>query len=138
MSGHRKFDAIKRHDRSAASRDRLERLRGLYDNVFGLGRLREARGLSQAQVAAEMRVSQANISRVEHSTDIYLSTAERYIQALGGELHLFAVFPDQSIQLPLTPDSWSAWGPPSQPALNSDADQSAQGILTPCSRTPVQ
>jgi len=44
-------------------------------------------------------VSQANISRIEHEDDLYLSTIRSYIEALGGELQMKAVFEDQEVSL---------------------------------------
>jgi len=50
-------------------------------------------------VASKFSVSQANISRIEHEEDLYLSTLREYVEALGGELQLKAVFEDQEIYL---------------------------------------
>lgn len=44
-----------------------------------------------------MHVSQANVSRVEHQEDLYLSTLREYVAALGGELELTAVFPESRV-----------------------------------------
>jgi transcriptional regulator with XRE-family HTH domain len=77
------------------------------DSVLTLYRLREQRGLTQENVAAELEVTQSNVSRVEHSSDLYLSTLSRYVEALGGRLELTAVFPDQVVTLDL-PDAGHA------------------------------
>ena len=88
---------------------RIERLRGIYDIFLGgLSEVRLAQGLSQVQLAESLHVSQANISRLERADDMYLSTLERYIEGLGGRLALQAIFPDQTIELPLTSQSWRA------------------------------
>ncbi len=60
---------------------------------------REQQGLTQKQVAESLGVSQANISRIEHEDDLYLSTLREYVEALGGELQIKAVFEDQEIYL---------------------------------------
>lgn len=44
-------------------------------------------------------MSQPEISRLEQRSDYLLSTLQRYVSALGGELKIRAVFPDQSILL---------------------------------------
>lgn len=41
-----------------------------------------------------MRVSQASISKLETRNDMLLSTLRRYVEALGGRLHVTARFPD--------------------------------------------
>jgi hypothetical protein len=48
-----------------------------------------------------LEVSQPNISKLEHKDDVYLSTLENYIEALGGHLELRVVFKDRSIDLAL-------------------------------------
>ncbi len=48
---------------------------------------RRSLGLSQTQVAARMGTSQSAVARIETgSTDVLLSTVERYVAALGGRL----------------------------------------------------
>lgn len=69
------------------------------ETALALGRLREARAVTQAELAARMAVSQANISRIEHEDDIYLSTLRAYVENLGGRLEISAVFPDATIAI---------------------------------------
>lgn len=64
--------------------------------------LREARelaGKTQKEVAALIEVSQAELSRAESREDHLLSTVRRYIEALGGELEIFASFGDKKLRL---------------------------------------
>jgi DNA-binding XRE family transcriptional regulator len=58
-----------------------------------LGELRKARQLSQAQLAETLGLSQGDISRIEHRTDLYVSTLRRFIEATGGTLEIRAMFP---------------------------------------------
>jgi DNA-binding XRE family transcriptional regulator len=58
-----------------------------------LGELREARRRSQAELAKELGVQQAAISRLERRTDMYLSTLRNLIEAMGGKLEIVAQFP---------------------------------------------
>jgi hypothetical protein len=39
------------------------------------------------------------VSKIEHRTDIYLSTLAGYVEALGGKLEIRAVFPDREMQI---------------------------------------
>ncbi len=59
-----------------------------------LGALRQARSLTQAQLAKTLDVSQAQVSRIEHQADLYLSTLRSYLEAMGAELELIAHFED--------------------------------------------
>ncbi len=67
-----------------------------------LAELRRARALTQAQLASALNVSQAQVSRIEHQTDLYLSTLESYVAAMGGSLELVAVFDDARVVLTLS------------------------------------
>ncbi len=59
----------------------------------GLRRLRILAGLTQQQLAVRMRVQQAAISKIEQGEEMFLSTVQRYVEALGASLHLNAHFP---------------------------------------------
>lgn len=59
-----------------------------------LGALRRARTLTQVQLAKTLDVTQAQVSRIEHQADLYLSTLRSYLQAMGAELELIARFED--------------------------------------------
>ena len=57
--------------------------------------LRLAVAHTQQDLAASLGVGQDTISRIEHRSDLLLSTLRRYIQAMGGELDLVARFPNR-------------------------------------------
>ncbi|HET8628477.1 MAG TPA: XRE family transcriptional regulator [Thermomicrobiales bacterium] len=67
-----------------------------------LSEIRCARALTQANLAKALEVSQAQVSRIEHQSDLYLSTLESYIQAMGGHLELVAVFDDERVPIALS------------------------------------
>ena len=64
-----------------------------------LNELRQARAMSQEKLAEELQIKQSSVSKIEHRTDIYLSTLRSYIQALGGELDIIAKFPEGQIRI---------------------------------------
>jgi DNA-binding XRE family transcriptional regulator len=71
---------------------------------MGFGKLRQARQLTQVELAERLDVPQAAISRMERRTDLLLSTLRQYIEGMGGELELRAVFPEgQFLVEPLAP-----------------------------------
>ena len=58
-----------------------------------------AKAFTQAQLAETLNVPQSQISRIEHQTELYISTLARYLEAMGGHLELVGVFGDQRIPL---------------------------------------
>jgi len=66
-----------------------------------LAELRKARTLTQQQRAATLGVTQAQVSRIEHQTDLYLSTLAGYLEAMGGHLELVGVFDSARVSLSL-------------------------------------
>src|SRR5829696_7548495 len=82
-----------------ARRERVAAYERAIGDALALAELRATRGLTQQEVAQTLEVSQANVSRIEHEEDLYLSTLRSYVAALGGELELSAVFPDRRVRL---------------------------------------
>lgn len=64
-----------------------------------LYKLRKALDLTQEQIADELGVGQAAVSRFERRPDMYLSTLRRFIEAMGGELEVRARFPGGEVVL---------------------------------------
>ncbi len=64
-----------------------------------LRQLREARERSQVEVAKQLHIKQAAVSKLERRTDMYLSTLRGFIEAMGGKLEIVAHFPDQSVRI---------------------------------------
>ena len=69
---------------------------------YQLAQLRKNAGLTQAQVAAAMEVSQARVSQIEHGEVISFEVIARYVEALGGRLDLVADFGDRTVRLPVS------------------------------------
>lgn len=67
--------------------------------VVTMRELRAFAGRSQVEVAEAMGVAQAEVSRLESRADTKLSTIERYVKALGGEVEVVARFGDRSLRL---------------------------------------
>lgn len=70
-----------------------QRMNGLFDGV-ALAEIRQQRELTQREVAERLSVTQANVSRIEHQEDVYLSTLSAFIDAVGGRLKIEVEFPD--------------------------------------------
>lgn len=66
---------------------------------MALGELRQARGLSQKELANVLHVQQPAIAKLEKRTDMYLSTLRSHIEAMGGELEVVARFPEGAVRI---------------------------------------
>jgi transcriptional regulator with XRE-family HTH domain len=64
-----------------------------------LDELRKPRSITQARVAEHLGTNQGEVSRIERRPDIYIRTLAQYIQALGDELEIRAVFPDSEVRI---------------------------------------
>ena len=61
-------------------------------DALGLAGIRAERQVTQVELAARLDRSQGNISELERRSDVYLSSLREYVEALGGELEVNAVF----------------------------------------------
>jgi transcriptional regulator with XRE-family HTH domain len=64
-----------------------------------LHELRRARQLSQEALAEALGATQPEVSKIEHRTDLYVSTLRRYVEAMGGELEITARFPEGTVRI---------------------------------------
>ncbi len=105
MSTRRWSEIAQRIDADPARRARVDEHKRAMKDAISLHDARAERRLTQGDVAAALDVTQANVSRIERQDDLYLSTLDEYVAALGGRLELHAVFPDQVIALEVRPRS---------------------------------
>lgn len=66
-----------------------------------LSQLRRARGLTQEAMAELLGVNQAEVSKMERRTELYVGTLRRFIEAMGGDLVIAARFAD-GVEVPIT------------------------------------
>jgi transcriptional regulator with XRE-family HTH domain len=64
-----------------------------------LKNLRRDLDLTQNDVSRALEMTQSELSRLESRTDHLTSTLRRYVEALGGELEITAVFADRRVKL---------------------------------------
>lgn len=67
--------------------------------VMTLYQLREARSLTQVNLAKVLNINQGAVSRMEKRTDMYVSTLRNFIQAMGGRLQVKAIFPEGEVEI---------------------------------------
>jgi transcriptional regulator with XRE-family HTH domain len=80
--------------RRPPNRGQVDAIKRVVELEIALHELRERRGITQEQLATKLGTSRPNVSRIERGDDVRLSTLQRYVEALGGELELVARFPD--------------------------------------------
>ena len=66
-------------------------------NEMALQELRQALDLTQDELARELHVNQAAVSKFENQSDIYISTLRKILFAMGGELKIVAHFDDGDV-----------------------------------------
>ena len=96
MTGRHPFDRL-RAGLSDEGRAAAAALTEAMERDLSLAELRRARAMTQEQLAADLRVGQASVAKLEQRSDMYLSTLRRFVEAMGGELEIVARFPDQPL-----------------------------------------
>lgn len=66
---------------------------------MALDELREARALTQTELADILKINQAAVSKIERRADMYVSTLRNFIRALGGDLEIRARFPEGEVKI---------------------------------------
>lgn len=84
---------------SASAQKKVEEKTNKMLKQMPLQELRQAKKMSQERLAEILSTKQANVSRIERRTDMYISTLRSYIEAMGGELDIIARFPDGEIHV---------------------------------------
>jgi DNA-binding transcriptional regulator YiaG len=94
-----KHFTILRKKMSTESQVRSRALAEKYRSEMPLDELREAREMTQVHLARILKVNQAAVSKIERRTDMYVSTLQDFVKAMGGELKIVAKFPDGTVEI---------------------------------------
>jgi transcriptional regulator with XRE-family HTH domain len=87
------FDELVKRATTKRTRDRAaKRTKDLLGELL-LSELRKAAGKSQSELAAMLSIKQPSLSKLEKQSDMQISTLQRILAALGGELEVLARFP---------------------------------------------
>jgi transcriptional regulator with XRE-family HTH domain len=93
MTGRRKWSEIRAKaapETLAAAAVKTEQMLTSYR----LRELREARGLTQTEMADRLAIRQVSVSKLEARADVRVSTLRSVLEAMGAELEIRARFPD--------------------------------------------
>jgi transcriptional regulator with XRE-family HTH domain len=82
---------------SPESRERIRQRTAQMHSEMALQELRQAMHLTQQELADVLQMNQAAISKLEHQSDMYVSTLRRFVAALGGELRIVVHFPQGDV-----------------------------------------
>ena len=86
-------------DLSPKRRERIEQRKEELRQEMTLAELRKAFSLTQDTLAKTLNVKQAEISKIENRADMLMSTLRNFVQAMGGDLEVRAVFPNRVIEI---------------------------------------
>lgn len=84
---------------SPATQQRAKEKTRLMLEAMPLQELRQARALSQDEMAKSLGIKQAAVSKLERRTDMYLSTLRKFVEAMGGRLEIVAHFPEGDVSV---------------------------------------
>ena len=82
------------------SSERLEAVETRAEEILlqmALQELRQARALTQQELAKQLKINQAALSKMESQSDMRVSTLTRILAGMGGTLKLVAEFPDGNV-----------------------------------------
>jgi transcriptional regulator with XRE-family HTH domain len=96
----RKFKDFVRAEMSPEDRARADAATSELLGQMPLQELRRSRDMSQETLAEAMRIPQSALSKIERrTTDAYVGTIRRYVEAMGAELRLIAAFDDGNLEI---------------------------------------
>jgi DNA-binding XRE family transcriptional regulator len=84
---------------SPEAQEKARALAQTYTEEMPLDELRVARQMTQEHLAKLLGTKQAAISKIERRTDMYLSTLQSIVKAMGGQLRIEAVFPEGAVEI---------------------------------------
>ena len=92
------FNTLRKKMSASAQKSAIAKTKKMLKEM-PLQELRQAHQMSQERMAEILHTKQANISRIERRTDMYISTLRSYIEAMGGQLDIVARFPNGEIHI---------------------------------------
>ncbi len=99
MSGHKPFSELVAK-MSTKAQEKIKRGTAELLAEMEMAELRDALKVRQVQLAEQLETTQAAISRLENDPqNTKISTLRRYVEGLGGEIEVRAVFPERSVRI---------------------------------------
>ena len=98
MSGRHPFSELTK-DLTPERRRRIDDTKRELVAAMPLHELRQARALTQQDLAETLKVHQPAVSKLEQRADVYVSSLRSYIEAVGGRLKIVAEFPEGEVAI---------------------------------------
>ena len=98
MSERHPFNELTK-DFSPEHRRRIDDMKRELLAEMPLHELRQARALTQRDMAKILKVNQPAVSKLEQRADMYVSSLRSYVEAVGGQLKIVAEFPEGEIAI---------------------------------------
>ena len=111
MSGRHPFSELTK-DFPPDRRMRIDQMKKELLAEMPLHELRQARALTQQELAKKLKVNQPAVSKIEQRADVYVSSLRSYIEAVGGRLKIVAQFPSGEVTI----TNFSQVGDPEEPS----------------------
>lgn len=93
------FDSlVRRHTTKRTRALAAKRTNDLLGELL-VSELRRLAGKSQREVAATLGIKQPSIAKLEKQSDMQISTLQKIVKALGGELDIVARFPKGAVRI---------------------------------------
>ena len=93
------FDHLVSRTMSKASQKRAQERTKVLLREMLLSELRKATGYSQKTLAAKLKMKQPSLSKLENAGDMQVTTLQKIVRALGGELQIVCKFPKGDVRL---------------------------------------
>ncbi len=91
-------DLVKRTTTKKVRTQAAQRTQELLGELL-LSELRQMAGKSQQEVAEILGIKQPSLSKLENQSDMQISTLQKLVAALGGELEVVARFPNGDVRI---------------------------------------
>jgi ribosome-binding protein aMBF1 (putative translation factor) len=93
------FDDLVSRTMSKSSQKRAaERTKALLRDML-LSELRKATGYSQKKLATKLKMKQPSLSKLENARDMQVTTLQKIVRALGGQVEIVCKFPKGDVRL---------------------------------------
>jgi len=87
MAGHRNFDVLREKMGPQRAAKAKARAREMLAEML-LAELRKLGGVTQVELAKKLGIKQPAVSQLEQQDDMQISTLQRIVKALGGDLEI--------------------------------------------------
>jgi DNA-binding XRE family transcriptional regulator len=96
--GHHKFEELRKQMKPESLARAHAKAQEMMAEML-LAEIRKEAGFTQEDLAETLGVKQPSLSKLESQDDMQISTLQRLIQALGGQLELIAHMPGGDIRI---------------------------------------